>query len=194
MQIHGQSNQQALQSACIVQVEEHPLPGFNDQWLVTQVLHQGQKDSILAGHTAATPQRYRNQFTAIPWSTVFRPALKQTKPSIPGFQPARVSGPVGQPAVLDDRGRVQVNVWPATDNDSEGLWVPVAVASDTRFDPSGLPLAGSDGLVSFLDSDPDRPVFCASSVQRHNPRPTHQAKPRNDARLLFDWLINPSDR
>ncbi|MEJ5057808.1 MULTISPECIES: type VI secretion system Vgr family protein [unclassified Pseudomonas] len=195
VQTHGQSNQQALRSASIVQVEEHPLPGFNDQWLVTQVLHQGQQGSILVGHTPDMPLRYRNQFTAIPWSTVFRPALKQTKPSIPGYQPARVSGPAGQPAVLDDRGRIQVNIWPTTDVDSEGVWVPVAVdASDARFNPSGLPLAGSEGLVSFLDSDPDRPVFCASSVQRHNPRPTRQPNPRSDARLLFDWLINPSDR
>ena len=194
VQIHGQSNQRQLRSAGIVQVEEHPLSGFNDQWLVTQVVHQGKQGSLLAGHNPDMRQRYHNQFTAIAWSTVFRPALKQTKPSIPGYQPARVSGPVGQPAVLDDRGRIQVNVWPTADVDPEGLWMPVAVAaSDARIDPSALPLAGSEGLVSFLDSDPDRPVFCASSVQRHTPRPTRQPEPRSDSRLLLDWLINPAD-
>jgi type VI secretion system secreted protein VgrG len=194
VQVHGQSTQRALRSAGIVQVEDHPLPGFNDQWLVTQVLHQGQQDSMLAGHSLDMPHRYRNQFTAIPWSTVFRPALKETKPSIPGYQPARVSGPTGQPAALNEHGQIQVKVWSTTDDDSEGLWVPIVVAaSDARIEPSGLPLAGSDGLVSFLDSDPDRPVFCASSGQRHNPRPTRQPEPRSDTRLLFDWLINPSE-
>ena len=40
-QIHGHSNQGALRSARIVQVTEHPLACFNDQWLLTETRHQG---------------------------------------------------------------------------------------------------------------------------------------------------------
>ncbi|NUU37754.1 type VI secretion system Vgr family protein [Pseudomonas sp. C2B4] len=197
VQLHGQSNHTPLRSAHIVQVAEHPLPGFNDQWLVTEARHQGQQGSVLASDTTDMPLRYRNRFTAVPWSTVFRPSLKQARPNIPGYQPARVCGPTGQPTVVDDQGRIQVCVWPTPEHDPQtcdGLWIPVALsASDNRMAPSWLPLAGSDGLVSFLDGDPDRPVFCATLGQHHAPRPLRAQAPRSDTRLLLDWLIRPAN-
>jgi type VI secretion system secreted protein VgrG len=195
LQIHGQSNQSALRSARIVQVSEHPLANFNDQWLLTETRHQGQQPSILATDKPVTVRHYRNQFTAIPWSTVFRPALKQTRPSIPGYQPARVLGPAGQPAALDDRGRIQVGLWPTAQADpleSAGLWLPVVLAApDARINPCNLPKAGSDVLISFLDSDPDRPVLCVG--MGHHPRTRPVAEPRRDSHLLLDWLVNRSD-
>ncbi|MNS21258.1 Phage-related baseplate assembly protein [compost metagenome] len=197
VQIHGQSNHGEIRSARIVQVAEHPLSGFNDQWLVTQVRHQGQQGSILAPDTPDLPPRYRNQFTAVPWSTVFRPMLEQPRPNIPGHQPARVCGLGGQPATVDERGRIEVSLWPASNagpEASDGLWLPVALAvSDNRSEPCALPLAGSDGLVSFLDGDPDRPVFCANLGHRPTPRPARSPAPRSDTRLLLDWLINPTN-
>ncbi|SEE13316.1 type VI secretion system secreted protein VgrG [Pseudomonas frederiksbergensis] len=195
LQIHGQSNQSALRSARIVQVSEHPLANFNDQWLLTETRHQGQQPSILATDKPVTVVHYRNQFTAIPWSTVFRPALKQTRPSIPGYQPARVLGPAGQPPALDDRGRIQVRLWPTAQADpleSVGIWLPVAFATpDGRIDASSLPKAGSDVLISFLDSDPDRPVLCIG--MGHHPRTRPDPEPRRDSDLLLDWLVNRSD-
>lgn len=194
VQIHGQSNHHELRSAHIVQVSEHPLPRFNDQWLVTEIRHQGQQGSILAPGTAAMAPRYRNHFSAIPWSTVFRPWHKQSRPSIPGYQPARVCGNVAQPAKLDDQGRIQVSLWPSSPADTEGLWIPIALTCpDIHIVASQLPLAGSEGLVGFLDGDPDRPVFFATMGQRHTPTPVRSQEPRNDARLLLDWLLKPSD-
>ncbi|RON27594.1 MULTISPECIES: type VI secretion system Vgr family protein [Pseudomonas] len=194
-QIHGQSNQSELCSGRILQVAEHPLSSFNDQWLLTDIRHQGQQPSILAEDQPGSARRYNNQFTAIPWSTVFRPALKHARPSIPGYQTARVLGSVGQPAALDDQDRIQVRLWPTPAfevDESDGLWLPVALATpDGRIDPSRLPMAGTDVLVSFLDSDPDRPVLCAGMG---HPQPSRPApEPRRDGRLLLDWLINRSD-
>ncbi|MBV6824801.1 type VI secretion system Vgr family protein [Pseudomonas sp. PD9R] len=196
LQIHGQSNNGELSSGRIVQVADHPLPGFNDQWLVTQARHQGHQRSILAQDTPDRLPHYHNQFSAIPWSTAFRPPLKQTKPSVPGYQPAHVCGPAGQPAALDDQGRIQVRLWPAQPavaQASNSLWLPIALTTvHGRIDPACLPLAGSDGWVSFLDSDPDRPVFCASTGHRDTPPPARDHQPRSDSRLLLDWLINPT--
>jgi type VI secretion system secreted protein VgrG len=106
-----------------------------------------------------------------------------------------VLGQTGQQSALDEQGRIQVSLWPATDNETEegiGLWLPVAVTG-ARIDPGGLPMAGSDGWVSFLDSDPDRPVFCASTGHRSTPRSARRHEPRSDSRLLLDWLIDPTD-
>ncbi|MFJ2690928.1 type VI secretion system Vgr family protein [Pseudomonas sp. NPDC087336] len=195
LQLHGRSNQCLLRSAHIVQVADHPVPGFNDQWLVCQARHQGQQGSILSEDSIV--RRYRNQFTAIPWSTVFRPPLDQARPRIPGFQPARVCGRAGQQAQQDDQGRLQVSVWPDTDVDPEaakGLWLPVALATpQVPGQEVPLPMAGSDGWVSFLDSDPDRPVFCASSGQRRRPPAERADTPRSDTGLLLDWLISRTD-
>jgi type VI secretion system secreted protein VgrG len=191
-QIQGQSNHSELRSGRIMQVSEHPLQNFNDQWLLTELRHQGQQPSILAPATSDMSRRYSNQFTAIPWSTVFRPSLTHARPGIPGFQTARVLGPVGQPAVLDEQGRIQVRLWPtpeSDDDESPGLWLPLALATaDGRIDPSKLPVAGTEVLISFLDSDPDRPVLCATASHPPAPRTTRQ--PRGDDRLLLDWLIN----
>ncbi|URM30650.1 type VI secretion system tip protein VgrG [Pseudomonas frederiksbergensis] len=194
-QIHGQSNQSELCSGQILQVAEHPLSSFNDQWLLTDIRHQGQQPSILAEDQSGSARRYSNQFTAIPWSTVFRPALKHARPSIPGYQPARVLGPVGQPAALDDQGRIQVRLWPTPGfeaDESAGFWLPVALATpDGRIDPARLPMAGTEVLISFLDSDPDRPVLCAG---RGHPQPSGPApESHRDGRLLLDWLVNRSD-
>jgi type VI secretion system secreted protein VgrG len=191
-QIQGQSNHRELRSGRIVQVSAHPISSFNDQWLLTEVRHQGHQPSILAPDTLDRARRYSNRFTAIPWSTVFRPALTQARPGIPGYQRARVLGPVGEPPVLDDQGRIQVRLWPTAESEndpSSGLWLPVALATpDRRVDPSSLPVAGTDVLVSFLDSDPDRPVLC---IATSNPPPPRQRPQRQgDDRLLLDWLIN----
>jgi type VI secretion system secreted protein VgrG len=185
-QVHGQSDQTALLSGRIVQVEQHPITSFNDQWLLTDIRHQGQQSSILAEAPFETPG-YCNRFRAIPWSTEFRPALKQPRPNIPGYQPARVLGEPGRPATLDEQGRIEVSLWPGPDTrEPMGLWLPVAVGA------SGLPLAGSDVFISFLDSDPDRPVICAASNIQH-PQPPQPPPPRGDTRLLLDWLVNRPD-
>ena len=60
--------------------------------------------------------------------------------------------------------------------------------------PVQLPMAGSDGWVSFLDSDPDRSVLCASTGQSRSPPALRAETRHSDTRLLLDWLINrPND-
>lgn len=189
-QLQGRSNQDALRSGSILQVSEHPLSSFNDQWLLVEVHHQGQQPSILERRATERVRRYSNQFTAIVWSTVFRPAITHPRPAIPGFQPARVLGPAGEPARMDEQGRIQVCLWPSEDDhQSNGIWLPMVVTSPhRRLDPACLPLAGSEVLISFLDSDPDRPVLYAAAS--HLPASRTARQSRGDDRLLLDWLVN----
>ncbi|UZE88356.1 type VI secretion system Vgr family protein [Pseudomonas viciae] len=191
-QIHGHSTQPALRSGHIAQIGEHPVPTFNDQWLITEVQHRGRQFSILETNLPPTPPAldYRNRFTAIAWSTVFRPALKHPKPRIPGYHLAHVLGPAGQPARPDERGHISVSLWTP---DDEGIMLPVSrLAQHAR--PTLM--AGSEVLVSFLDGDPDRPVLCPGIVDSGGGQvvaPAQPVPPIPDAGLLLDWLLNPPD-
>ncbi|UWF47338.1 type VI secretion system tip protein VgrG [Pseudomonas sp. N3-W] len=195
-QIRGQSDQPRLLSATILQVEQHPLPCFNNQWLLTEIQHHGQQTSILEQDPSGVPRSYRNEFSAIAWSTAFRPSLKHARPIVPGYQPARVLGPAGQPATVDDHGRILIALWPtagAVAEEAGGIWLPVVIgACEGGADRYRLPRAGSDVLINFLDGDPDRPVlFITSGCEP--PQPAAARKPRSDTRLLLDWLINRPD-
>ncbi|RON08023.1 hypothetical protein BK659_17455 [Pseudomonas brassicacearum] len=157
-QIQGHSTLPELLSGRLLQVTAHPVPAFNDQWLLSEVLHQGKKPDV----DTALPETegYRNQFKAIPWSTAFRPALKHSRPCISGYQMAQVLGPAGKPPHVDEHGRINICLWPEPQSGGQGsssIWLPIAHAGTGR---SSLPLAGSEVHVSFLDGDPDRPVLC----------------------------------
>ncbi|ROM77026.1 type IV secretion protein Rhs [Pseudomonas brassicacearum] len=190
-EIHGQSSQPALRGGHLVQIEEHPVSTFNDQWLIVDVQHRGRQFSILEPNLPATPstRQYRNRFTAIPWSTVFRPALRHPKPRIPGYHLAHVLGHAGQPARPDEHGQVSVSLWAP---DQEAIALPVSRLS------LGTPpvlTAGSQVLVSFLDGDPDRPVLCPGVFDTGAGSTAALQSPQHtpDAGLLLDWLLNPPD-
>jgi type VI secretion system secreted protein VgrG len=196
-EIHGHGTQPALRSGDIVQICEHPVSSFNDQWLITDVQHRGRQFSILETNPSATPpvRDYGNRFSAIPWSTSFRPDLKQPKPHLVGHHLAHVPGPVGEPVRPDERGRVLVSLWSP---DEEGIMLTMS-----RLDLNDSPalIAGSEVLVSFLDGDPDRPVLSPGlpgagtndTGGRQATAPSLPMPENNDARLLFDWLLNPPD-
>jgi len=185
--IQGRSDCTQLLSGRLLQVTDHPVGAFNDQWLITELHHQGQQPSIL--DPVPAPRRYHNDFTALPWSTEFRPPLTQPRPSIPGYHPAQVLGPPGQPPQLDDQGRIAVRLWPGRglDADSDRLWLTIAmVGGDGPIARETLPRAGSEVWVSFLDSDPDRPILC---LDVSHTRKTRQAPEQHDDGLLLDWLL-----
>ncbi|WP_434557758.1 type VI secretion system Vgr family protein [Pseudomonas sp. Z4-20] len=193
-EIHGHSIEPALRSGHIAQICNHPLSAFNDQWLIVEVQHRGRQFSILETNLPATPpeRNYRNRFSAIPWSTVFRPPLKHPRPRIPGYHVAYVLGPAGQPAWPDEHGQVEVCLWSPAE---EAITLPVSWQAPDERSPL---IAGSEVLVSFLEGDPDRPVLCpampGSGLNSDGTSPAHPSEPGGkDVGLLFDWLMNPPD-
>lgn len=180
-------------SGHLLQVSEHPISHFNEQWRLTALRHHGQHPSIL---DPTPPQhRYHNDFTAQPWSSDFRPALKQARPSIAGYHLAQVFGPAGQPAQLDEQGRVAVRLWPSQHLqplDDDAIWLPIAMTrANGRIAVEELPRAGSEVWVSFLDGDPDRPILCLGNSRKPTPR---ESPPAGDSSLLLDWLLDSDAR
>ncbi|WP_277758480.1 type VI secretion system tip protein TssI/VgrG [Pseudomonas sp. A34-9] len=190
--INGRSDRVGLLSGHLLQVSAHPISHFNEQWRLTAIRHHGQHPSIL--DPAPPLHRYHNDFTAQPWSTDYRPALKQARPTLAGYHLAQVLGPTGQPARLDEQGRVAVRLWPSEQPqtlDSDALWLPIALTrANGRLSPDELPCAGSEVWVSFLDSDPDRPILCLGNSRKPTPR---EPPPARDS-LLLDWLLNSAAR
>ncbi|MFZ3283650.1 type VI secretion system Vgr family protein [Pseudomonas sp.] len=187
--IHGRSDCVGLLSGHLLQVLEHPLSHFNEQWLITELRHNGQHPSIL--DPSPTVHRYANDFTAQPWSTDYRPPLRQARPNIAGYHVARVQGAPGQAPRLDEQGRVAVTLWPAATeppDDTATLWLPIAMSQiNGRLSVDDLPCAGSEVWVSFLDSDPDRPILCLG----YSSKPAAREAPcTHDDSLLLDWLLN----
>jgi type VI secretion system secreted protein VgrG len=194
--IVGHSDQPRLHSGQILQVLSHPLSQFNDQWLLTEVQHQWQQtltpcplqqqwwevaeqlgeEQFANTKTALLREGYSNQFKAIPWAVAFRPSLKHPKPSVPGYQIAYAAGPNGQPATQDEQGRIKARLaWDRQDAHDEhrGTWLPIARHEiNGRLDRNTLPLAGSELLVSFIDSDPDRPVVWSAAGKLANLPPS----------------------
>jgi len=187
--IHGRSDCSDLLSGRLLLVAEHPIHHFNEQWLISAVRHHGQHPSIL--DPTPTVHRYHNDFIALPWSTDFRPPLKQSRPNIAGYHLAQVAGAPGQPAQLDENGCLAVSLWPAEGkSDSGALWLPIAMSRiNGAVAVDQLPRAGSEVWVSFLDSDPDRPILCLGHA--HQP-PERESEPVRDS-LLLDWLINRAE-
>ncbi|WP_434563349.1 type VI secretion system Vgr family protein [Pseudomonas sp. R1-6] len=193
-EIHGHATEPALRSGHIAQICNHPVSSFNDQWLITEVQHRGRQFSILEANPPATPQprHYRNRFCAIPWSTVFRPALKHPKPCIAGYHVAYVFGPPGQQARPNEQGKVEVSLWSP---EEEPITLPLSWPMPDDRPPL---IAGSEVLVSFIEGDPDRPVLCAGlvgpAVDSDGPPSAPPPEPGDkDVGLLFNWLLNPPD-
>ncbi|MFL4127256.1 type VI secretion system tip protein VgrG, partial [Pseudomonas aeruginosa] len=94
----------------------HPQAGWNDLWLLTEVIHEGRQPQVLeesiVSDASASPddfrQGYRNRFQATPWEAFFRPPLTPPKPRILGTQSAVVTGPKGEEIHCDRYGRVKV--------------------------------------------------------------------------------------
>jgi type VI secretion system secreted protein VgrG len=85
-----------------------------------------------------------------------------------------VFGPAGQPAQPDEQGRVAVRLWPSEHPqtlDDDAIWLPIAMTrANGRIALDELPCAGSEVWVSFLDSDPDRPILCLGNSRKPTPR------------------------
>ncbi|WP_313002154.1 type VI secretion system tip protein TssI/VgrG [Pseudomonas sp.] len=187
--IHGRSDCCDLLSGRLLLVAEHPIHHFNEQWLISAVRHEGQHPSIL--DPAPTVHRYHNDFTAQPWSSDFRPPLKQPRPNVAGYHLARVAGAPGQLAQVDENGCLAVRLWPEEDeSDSDALWLPIAMSRiNGPVAADELPRAGCNVWVSFLDSDPDRPILCLGDARQP---PAHESEPVRDS-LLLEWLINRAE-
>ncbi|MGB1237002.1 MAG: type VI secretion system Vgr family protein [Pseudomonadales bacterium] len=111
------------------------------------------------------------QFNCTPKAHAHYPAYLR-KPQAQGMYSAVVAGTKeGEPS-CDEQGRIKIKFhWDDSDGDKTSCWVRVAQAlAGNGYGLQFIPRAGQEVLVSFLESDIDRPVVTSSLYNS-----THQA-------------------
>jgi len=161
----GRGDQCALASGHFMQIAGHPQAQWNDLWLLTHITHRGRQPQVLEDTVTDSPEAfegYSNTFLATPWDLFFRPPLHHGKPSVRGFHPAVVTGPVDSEIHCDEYGRIKVQMtW-----DREGqkdahssCWLRVASGwAHDRYGAVVIPRVGMEVLVGFIDGDVDKPL------------------------------------
>jgi type VI secretion system secreted protein VgrG len=194
----GSSDQSALISGYFLKVSGHPRSAWNDLWLLTEIEHQGKQPQVLEESvTSNSPdgfsQGYRNTFLATPWDALFRPPLGKSKPRMPGYQHAVVTGQGDDEIHCDKYGRVKVQFkWDRHGkfNEHSSCWLRVATGwAHDRYGSVLIPRVGMEVLVGFVDGDADKPLVMGCLPNAANPVPLDL--PADKTRSMFRSRSSP---
>jgi len=174
LKLEGESDARRLCPGFLITLEEHPRDELNQQYLVTEVLHEGTQPlpDAMGGHDAFT---YRNRFGAVPSDVPFRPEHRTPRPRIYGVQTALVTGPAGEEIHVDEHGRVKVQFhWDreGKQDENSSCWVRVSHGwAGAGWGMVYLPRIGQEVIVQFLEGDPDRPLITGRVYNGDNTHP-----------------------
>jgi type VI secretion system secreted protein VgrG len=172
----GESNLPRLRPAHRFTLDGHHREGFNIEYQVIRVVHDGsqeqaaQEEEAEEGHTV-----YHNNIACIPGDAYWRAPRRTPAPRIRGPQTAWVVGPDGEEIHTDEYGRIRVEFhWSRHDgaNDDNSCWIRVSQAwAGPGWGAIFIPRIGHEVVVQFLEGDPDRPLVTGSVYNGANPTP-----------------------
>jgi type VI secretion system secreted protein VgrG len=174
LQLEGESDARRICPGYLITLEEHPRDELNQQYLVTEVVHEGAQPlpDALGGADTFT---YRNRFVAVPADVPFRPERRTPRPKIYGVQTAVVTGPSGEEIHVDEFGRVKIQFhWDRQGgmDENSSCWVRVSHGwAGASWGMVYLPRIGQEVIVQFLEGDPDRPLITGRVYNGDNPHP-----------------------
>ncbi len=132
---------------------------------IATIQHSGSEPMAYETGTSAGGD-YRNSFTCIPDSIVFRPKRITPKPLVSGVQTAVVVGPSGEEIYCDQYGRVKVQFhWDREGkrDENSSCWIRTAHnIAGRKWGFMAIPRIGQEVVVDFLEGDPDRPLIVGS--------------------------------
>ena len=168
----GESSVPSLVPGYTFTLADHYRKGFNQKYLIAEVVHEGDQTSLLPVAATAESHKgnafYGNTFVAIPAATQFRPQVVTVKPTVSGIVAARVDAAgSGQYAELDDMGRYKVIIPFDLSGRRDGkasAWVRMAQSYAGSGFGTHYPLhKGTEVLLTFVNGDPDRPVIVGAA-------------------------------
>jgi len=174
--IEGDSNCHPLMTGSTFKVKKHADKSeVGRSYVITTIAHEASEPSYIhdnksGGNTKSGTHddklkrsNYRNTFTGIPDSTVFRPPITHPKRTIHSTQTAVVVGPKNEEIYTDEYGRIKVQFhWDRVgeNNEMSSCWVRVAQNwAGNKWGAIYIPRIGQEVLITFLEGDPDRPLI-----------------------------------
>ncbi|MRI32663.1 hypothetical protein EOPP23_06635 [Endozoicomonas sp. OPT23] len=168
-QVEGGSSLSGFYAGGCFKLDHHVDAEEKGEYLLLAVHHE------FAAAESGREMEYSNRFVCIPTDNDYRPLPSFEKPKILGLQSAIVTGPSSEETHIDDYNRVKVQFHWDTEgqgDDSSSCWVRVAQnMAGNNFGSHFIPRVGDEVLVSFLDSDPDRPVVTGSVYNETHKQP-----------------------
>ena len=154
-------------------VDAHDATFFKGKYTILRVTHNGDQREGFEGDGGKIS--YSNNFTCIPADVIFRPELNTKQPKIHGVITAKVDGPEGKYAFLDEEGRYHAKLPFDVSSAKDGqASLPIRMTQPYGGPNYGMhfPIhAGNDLVISFIDGDVDRPIALGTSPNPSNGSP-----------------------
>ncbi len=160
----GESNVSRMLPGFTFTLQGHDLDGFNQEYVLVEVVHSGQQPQVLAEKGGGGEgSSWGNTFLAVPSSVTLRPERVTPKPVVEGVQTAIVTGPAGEEIYPDEHGRVKVQFhWDrqGQKNETSSCWIRVSQAwAGAGWGAMFIPRINQEVIVDFIEGDPDRPII-----------------------------------
>ncbi|MBF0352581.1 MAG: type VI secretion system tip protein VgrG [SAR324 cluster bacterium] len=176
---YGESHVARLVPGFIFELKKHFRSTFNQEYLVTQIQHEGSSPSHMAGDSSKVS--YFNTFTAIPAATQYRAPRNTPIAKFYGNVNGRIDGELdGKYAEVDEQGRYKVIfLFDRTTERQKGKaswWVRMMQPYVGEKEGMHFPLRmGTEVLISFINGDTDQPVISGAI-----PNATHKSVVHGD--------------
>lgn len=162
-QSFAKSNCQRLRAGRRYQLFDNPNRQLNQQYLLTQVIHQGEQPQSLDEYGAGASSQYHNECQCIPARTPYKTPLTQPKPLIAGYQSAAVTGPKGEEIYTNEHAQSKVQYpWDREGqrDENSSCWLRSTQGwAGKSWGCLILPRMGQEAKVAYIHGDPDRPVI-----------------------------------
>jgi len=167
--VEGEGNCSFFSPGYKFELTEHECADEKDTYVLLSTNHVASDYTHVAGE--GPPPEYRNSFTCMLASRVFRPLRKTPKPVVHGPHTAVVTGPSGEEIYTDKYGRIRARFfWEREGKNS--CWMRVAHAwAGKKYGTIMIPRVGWEVVVHFLEGDPDRPLVTGCVYNADNMPP-----------------------
>jgi type VI secretion system secreted protein VgrG len=176
----GEGTRHHLRPGYTFELDEHPLPSFNADYLAVEARHAGNQ-AVSDAHLRALmeiehDEVYRVEVDAIPAKAQFRAESRTPWPRIYGVENGIVDGPAESDyAQIDDQGRYLCKFKydeSRLKNGKATTWVRMVQPHGGDIEGFHFPLRkGTEVVFSFLGGDVDRPMIAGVVPNAVNPSP-----------------------
>jgi type VI secretion system secreted protein VgrG len=190
----AETNCRGITAGTTLSFSGHPQDGYDGDYLVVSVLHQGDQSNAFAfggGKTqSATGKTYHNEAILIKKETPYRPAVDRSRiPLVLGTLTAKIETTGGDYAYLDDQGRYRLkNMFDTNDTKEGEASHPVRMMQPSAGSNYGMhfPLhAGTEVIVACMNGDPDRPVILGAITNPATTSPVTSANASHNTVRTF---------